>query len=510
MAFDGSEEQPTRENVPPEMAGEPPLPGPAGYELPPLIPSASREPVWLLLLGIACFLGLMLLIWRSHQAPEGARSANFQQSVAARTSTYLVALLQYHRLRGELPAWASDALQIEELAARTAGDWRSISEETGDAGHGGLTALNASALYHAAGDDAAAREMIGHAAQRDRENAIHYRALLPLYADPPRPVSVIPPVSRLLERISAGPLVKAHIAELQGDSAAALEALRPGARAGQRVALVTGGFVVATGLLLLGVLLTLIITGARLMSVLRNIERTPSPEVPWGVGVGLIVISLSYVTVSILRSVLVKAMAVQEGSDTAMMLSLFATLLGPLLIISLFLLALGRKPWEWSALGWTPTRRGMRYGIGALLLSLPLIFMAAILSSRIIGNQQGANPLISEMLTAHNPLLLAMIIATAILVAPLIEETLFRGILFRAADARLPFWGAAFGSGLIFAMGHYILVALLPITLLGILFALLTRRSQSLFASAAAHAGYNGMVTAVVLLLSWALRGPGE
>jgi membrane protease YdiL (CAAX protease family) len=53
-------------------------------------------------------------------------------------------------------------------------------------------------------------------------------------------------------------------------------------------------------------------------------------------------------------------------------------------------------------------------------------------------------------------------------------------------------------------------VALLPITLLGMLFAFLTRRSQSLLASAGAHAAYNGMITAVVLLISWALNGPGS
>jgi membrane protease YdiL (CAAX protease family) len=42
------------------------------------------------------------------------------------------------------------------------------------------------------------------------------------------------------------------------------------------------------------------------------------------------------------------------------------------------------------------------------------------------------------------------------------------------------------------------------------LFAFLTRRSQSLLASAGAHAIYNGIITAMMLLFSWAMNGPGS
>jgi len=505
MAFDGSEEQRNGEDTPPPAAETPPI-DLSPHEFPPLIPPATREPWWLLAIGLFCYMALLGLIWSNHAADKN-QGVDFQQSVSARLNTRFIELIQYHRLRGELPGLAMKSINIEELATQTARDWRSISDDTTDAGQRGLTALNAAALYHLAGDDASARRMLVLAAKRDSRRAMQYRALSRLYDANPRPVPETPAISGKLRKITAGPLVRARNAELLGDSAAALAALQPGARAGQRVVLVTVVSFMAMVALLLGLLVALIVARPRLARPLSEVEQGPGAEVPWGMGTGLIVISLSYFAVSFILSLLGSMLSAPKDSDAELMLGLIANLLGPLLIISLFLIALGRKPWEWGVLGWLPTRRGMRYGITALALSLPLIIVAGIVSRQIFGDQQGTNPLIPEIVSAHNPLLLAMLILTAVVVAPLVEETLFRGILFRAANTRLPFWTAAFGSGFLFAAGHYLLVALLPITLLGVLFALLTRRSQSLFASAAAHAGYNGMVTVVMLLLAWALRG---
>ena len=479
------------------------------YELPPLIPPASREPFWLALLGLACFLGLLGMIWWSHRAAGDAQSASFQTSVKARINTYLVEMLLYHREHGKPPAWASETMNIEELATRTADDWRSVSEEGTDAKLQGLTALNAAALYGVTGNTVSAQAMLDRAARRDPERKAQYRALLPLYAGAPRPIRLTEPIRDMLMKISAGPLVQAHNARLLGKSGDVSAALQSGARAGQRLILVSGVILLLFIFTVLGMLVALIIRGPRLAKAVGEMERTPGAEVPWGIGTGLIVISLSYFTIFFVKSVL--AILVTKGNaDTELMLDLLSNLLGPLCIISLFLAALGRKPWEWGLLGWTPSRRGIRYGVLALALALPIVMGASYLSGRVFGDQQGANPLISDMLTARNPLLLLMIVVTAAVVAPLMEETLFRGILFRAANVRLPFWAAAFGSGLIFASGHYLLVALLPITLLGMLFAFLTRRSQSLLASAGAHTAYNGMITAVVLLTSWALNGPGS
>jgi len=93
----------------------------------------------------------------------------------------------------------------------------------------------------------------------------------------------------------------------------------------------------------------------------------------------------------------------------------------------------------------------------------------------------------------------------ACLVAPLVEETFFRGFVFRGLlDRRiwlnLPgvrlshqsgFWTAALLSGLLFAVSHQQLGLLVPFTAVGALFAWLFWRSGSLWPNILAHAGFN-------------------
>jgi uncharacterized protein len=77
-----------------------------------------------------------------------------------------------------------------------------------------------------------------------------------------------------------------------------------------------------------------------------------------------------------------------------------------------------------------------------------------------------------------------------IFVAPLTEEPIFRGFVLTAWLRR----GAVPGlvmSALLFASIHFQIVALLPIALLGVVFAFLVQRSGSLYSSMTAHACYN-------------------
>lgn len=524
MVFDGSEAQSMPEQASPDASDVLPEQAPPGasdmlpeqappdalYELPPLIPPASREPRWLIALGVACFLGFLTLVWWNHQVSQETNPVSFNTSMSARTSTYFVEMLLYYRQDTGKTAFAAALPKTDATARQAARDWQEISERSTDTEHQGLTALNAAALYAVAGDDASVRTMLTRAEQRDRAHASLYRALTPLYRQPAHPVRISAPLGKLLDRISAGPLVLARNAELRGQPGEVAAALRPGARAGQRLLLVvsvgTLGFI---GLLVV-LLLVLLLRGSQVLHAAREMQETPGAEVPWGIGTGLIVVSLSYFTVAFLQDMLNAVFAVKDNPSAGMLVAMIATLFGPVIIIGLFLLALGRKPWEWGVLGWAPTRHGMRYGMTALLAALPVIMGVTILSSMLFGNDQGTNPLIPQLVASNGMLLKAMIVLTAVVVAPLVEETLFRGILFRATNVRLPFWTAALASGFIFAAGHYQLVALLPITLLGMLFAFLTRRSQSLLASAGAHAVYNGIITAMMLLVSWAMNGPGS
>jgi membrane protease YdiL (CAAX protease family) len=82
---------------------------------------------------------------------------------------------------------------------------------------------------------------------------------------------------------------------------------------------------------------------------------------------------------------------------------------------------------------------------------------------------------------------LALALVLGAMVAPIAEETFFRGFLFAALRNHYRFWIAAGVSALIFAAGHMVPGAILPLFLLGFLFAWLRERTGSIWPSIALH-----------------------
>jgi uncharacterized protein len=93
-----------------------------------------------------------------------------------------------------------------------------------------------------------------------------------------------------------------------------------------------------------------------------------------------------------------------------------------------------------------------------------------------------------------------------IILAPVAEEVLFRGILFtgirQLGFPRLAFWGTA----LIFALVHFNLVSFLPLYVLALALAWIYERTGNLFAPIAAHSMFNALNFALLFLF----RGAGS
>jgi len=88
--------------------------------------------------------------------------------------------------------------------------------------------------------------------------------------------------------------------------------------------------------------------------------------------------------------------------------------------------------------------------------------------------------------------------AIAVLVAPLAEEMLFRGVLFAAMRARFGFWAAALASSLVFGVVHLAPAQLLPLAALGMVLAWMYERTGSLWPSVVAHTVQNAYVMAMM------------
>ena len=95
----------------------------------------------------------------------------------------------------------------------------------------------------------------------------------------------------------------------------------------------------------------------------------------------------------------------------------------------------------------------------------------------------------------------ALTIFSAIILAPVIEELIFRGVLFRAIAQASSFWPAAFISGLAFGLIHYAVPhTILPLFVFGVVLAYVYARSGSLTLVILIHAVFNAKTIASIML----------
>jgi membrane protease YdiL (CAAX protease family) len=147
---------------------------------------------------------------------------------------------------------------------------------------------------------------------------------------------------------------------------------------------------------------------------------------------------------------------------------------------------------DWSALGWRKPVRGWPWLPFTLVLgALSIVFIYGIILQIV-----GINPDTKLPDAVYNHFLpLSIALVLTVLIAPVIEETFFRGFVFGGLMKRWgPVWGAL-GSGLLFGAAHlgnsgYFYVVP-PIIGIGVLFAWSYRYSRSIFPSMAAHFLFN-------------------
>ena len=93
--------------------------------------------------------------------------------------------------------------------------------------------------------------------------------------------------------------------------------------------------------------------------------------------------------------------------------------------------------------------------------------------------------------TSRDPLILVIMVITAVVIAPLWEEIVFRGYLHPVIKKFGGIWAGALCSSLLFAAVHNSLAAMLPLFLLALLMVWLYERTGSIWTPIAIHACFN-------------------
>ena len=179
-------------------------------------------------------------------------------------------------------------------------------------------------------------------------------------------------------------------------------------------------------------------------------------------------------------------------------------MLPPLLILRAQLRAIPGPAPEggWLQWHWRPLATALRRALGQWLMVLPLVALSGWLVEQLLGDPGGSNPLLELVLTARDPLALAGFALTATVLAPLFEETLFRGVLLPVLGRQ---WGprsALLASALVFALAHLSLGELVPLLVLGLGLGWLRLRSGRLAPCVVMHALWNGLTFANLVLLA--------
>jgi membrane protease YdiL (CAAX protease family) len=188
----------------------------------------------------------------------------------------------------------------------------------------------------------------------------------------------------------------------------------------------------------------------------------------------------------------------REQSDAASFVLLTSTQAGLLLVTGLFVALPRALPGAPPLAGGKVGRSiglGLAWGIAGWVVATAVGFAITVLF-REIGLEPDTQ-LVEEALNSLNPVIVAF---AAIVVAPIAEETFFRGVVYNAWRREHGRRIATYGSALLFAVIHVALISLLPIFLLGIGLAVLYERTRSLLAAIVMHAAFNTISVALTLL----------
>jgi membrane protease YdiL (CAAX protease family) len=145
---------------------------------------------------------------------------------------------------------------------------------------------------------------------------------------------------------------------------------------------------------------------------------------------------------------------------------------------------------------------GLSAGLGMVVVTAIIIAVGTALDPGLRDRTQGiGSPLGTSTLGA------SLVVISIVVLAPLGEELLFRGVLLRGLVRRIPFWPAAVTSSIVFGACHadvwiYLFwPRFLALAVVGVGLAWLNRQ-RGYWCGVTAHATINGLATLALLITS--------
>ena len=164
-----------------------------------------------------------------------------------------------------------------------------------------------------------------------------------------------------------------------------------------------------------------------------------------------------------------------------------------------FSVAFGRPARPWTEIRDAAVFGSILYGVVALAVALPVRWLLGLVSDHPVSVPE-------SLPTALDPLGWGLAVALVLLLAPVAEELLFRGILFAPVRSRFGLAAGIAGSALAFGFVHYLpgdpietAVTVAAATAMGAGLAFQYERRGNLVAPLAAHVAFNALGLLIIL-----------
>ena len=205
--------------------------------------------------------------------------------------------------------------------------------------------------------------------------------------------------------------------------------------------------------------------------------------------IGIVAIIAMDVLLVVTVFVMMKAGLATRGLGTTLPVALACSVVVPTVAlvyylkrrgISLGLVPLGRRGWH-------------------LLWQAPLVILAAGTAAAIVGPLMGLSPSENTSAADGRGVMIVVSLACYLLLAPLVEEIVFRRLLMGYLDRSVPAFASVILSSLLFGLAHIAPPVMVYATFLGMGCALVTRFHNSLRAGFIVHLVNNAAVQLIAV-----------
>jgi membrane protease YdiL (CAAX protease family) len=229
-----------------------------------------------------------------------------------------------------------------------------------------------------------------------------------------------------------------------------------------------------------------------------RMSTTPkAPQrLPWGPrevakGVSVVIVGTFALVV------LVASVAYNVDMSKATLGLVLSGLVQLMLIITTWRFTVADKRGGWRELGFRKKLRRATWGYVPIGIASCLVI--AVIYGLVVQGLGAEERLKPDFLDDHAQAYFYAGGILAIAIAPIVEETFFRGFVFAGLSQGMKFWGAAFLSAGLFMVAHLEPLVFVPIFLIGLLMAYTYKKTGSLWTNIMIHMGYNGVIFALAL-----------